>query len=81
MKQKTLPKSFIFGIASFSLAAFLFVNVHAGLNLQQITPGGDLSQPKVETSDDQRDDNVRVPDVTVLGRVLFLAHRFMENKR
>jgi hypothetical protein len=74
MKNKTLPRSFFFAAAIFSLAAFLFVNVHAGLTVNQVLPAAELAQPKVE---EHNDHTIRLPDGTVIGRVLDLAHRLI----
>jgi hypothetical protein len=79
MKQKTLPKSFFLAISSFSLAAFLFVNVHAGLNLQQKAPGAGLAQSKVEENEDQHA-LIRIPDITVLGRIMDVVHKAMDKR-
>lgn len=77
MKQKSLPRFFSLSIATFSLAAFLFVNIHAGLAIPQTIPGAGLEQPKLEDCDNTQSPNKALPGVAVLVRFLELAHRFV----
>jgi hypothetical protein len=77
MEKKQLPKSFYFIAAAFSLTAFLFVNLHAGLSIGNKLPGSELAQSKVEEGAPQKDYDVPVPDVTVLGKVFELAEKLL----
>ncbi|MEI6411777.1 MAG: hypothetical protein WCR52_20465 [Bacteroidota bacterium] len=77
MEKKQLPKSYYFIAAAFSLSAFLFVNIHAELNIGNSIPGSELAQPKVEDSSPQKDYDVPAPDVTVLGKVFELAEKLL----
>lgn len=77
MEKKQLPKSFYLIIAAFSFTAFLFVNLHAGFNLGNNTPGLERTQAKVEEDATQKQYDVPVPDVTVLGKVFDLAEKLL----
>jgi len=77
MKQSRHSKSIFLSIATFSLAAFLFVNLHAGLTIpSQTVPGSALTQSKVEEPDNNAYD-LPLPDVTVLGRLMELVDRLL----
>jgi len=77
MEKKQLPKSFYFIAAAFSLSAFLLVNVHAGLTIGNNLTGSELAQSKVEDGGTQKDYDVPVPDVTVLGKLFELAEKLL----
>jgi hypothetical protein len=78
MKRKSLPKSLFLIAAIFSLTAFIFVNVHANLTIpQQGCTKANMEQPQLKDCDDTEDQNVKIPDVTVLGRLLELAQKFL----
>ena len=77
MKQIPLPKFFLLAVAAFSLAAFLFVNLHAGLCNSNTPSNQTLTQPKVENAEEPESYDLPLPDVTVLGRLVDLAQRFI----
>ena len=77
MKRKQLPKSLFFLIAVFSLSSFLFVNVHANISNAGLCCETKLEQPKIEESENGKSTEIPVPDVTVLGRLLELAQKFI----
>ncbi len=79
MKRKSLPKSLFLIAAVFSLTAFLFVNVHANLTIpqQQVCTQTGLEQPQVKECNDTDEQEVKLPDVSILGRVLELALKFI----
>jgi len=78
MKRKSLPKSLFLFVAVFSLSAFVFVNVHANLTIpNQVCAQTNLEQPQVKDCDDTEDQDVKIPDVSVLGRVFELAQKFL----
>jgi hypothetical protein len=78
MKRKSLPKSLFVLAAVFSLTAFLFVNVHANLTIpQQICTQTTLDQPQVQECEEAENQEVKIPDISVLGRVIDLAQRFL----
>lgn len=77
MKRKLLPKSLFLAFAVFSLSAFAFVNLHANLTLPQQSCSQTLvEQPQVQECDEETS-KTPLPDVTVLGRVLELAQKFL----
>ena len=78
MKRKSQPKSIFLIAAIFSLTSFIFVNVHANLTSPQgICSQTKIGQPQVKECDDSEEQDVQIPDVTVLGRVLELAQKFL----
>ena len=78
MKRKSLPKSLFLIAAVFSLTAFIFVNVHANLTVvQQGCTQTKMEQPQVKECDDTEDQDVKIPDVTVLSRLFELAQKFL----
>lgn len=78
MKRKSLPKSLFLITTVFSLTAFIFVNVHANLTIpQQACTQMEMGQPQVKECDETEEQDVQIPDVTVLGRVLELAQKFL----
>jgi hypothetical protein len=77
MKREQTFKS-ILVIASFlSLFAFAFVNIKASTSLTQSFSKIELSQNQVESEDTDENRSVSVPDLSVLGRVWEIAHRFL----
>ena len=78
MKRKSLPKSLFLIAAVFSLTAFLFCNVHANLTIpQQVCTQAGLEQAQVKECNDTDEQEVKLPDVSILGRVLELALKFI----
>lgn len=78
MKRKSLPKSLFLITAVFSLTACIFVNVHANLTIpQQGCSQLQMEQPQVKECEDADDQEVQIPDVTVLGRALELVQKFL----
>lgn len=78
MKRQSLLKSFFLFASVFSLTAFIFVNVHANLTIpQEGCTKTTMEQPQVKECDDTEDQDVKIPDVTVLGRLLELAQKFL----
>jgi cell division protein FtsL len=77
MKQKRLPKSLLPFIALFSLLAFLFVNLHGDLPLQNASNIQTLTQSKLENESDEKDYDVKIPDVGFLGKVLDIAQKLL----
>jgi hypothetical protein len=77
MKRKSLQKSLFLGVCSMSLAAFLFVNVHASLTLSQSLPVPVLQQQtQAEEKDDQQYDLPQT-NLSLIGRILETAHRLL----
>ncbi len=78
MKRKLLPKSFFLTAVVFSLCSFVFVNLHAGLTMpEQVCPKSKMEQPQLKESDDTEAQDIKVPDVTVVGRVIELVQKFL----
>lgn len=78
MKQHSLPKSLFLIAAIFSLTAFVFVNVHANLTSEKKECAAAIvEQPQVKECDETEDRDVPIPDITVLGRMLELAQKFL----
>lgn len=78
MKQKSLPKSFFLIAVVFSLAAFVFVNVHASLTIpQHLCTQTKMEQTQLKECQDTDTQEMKIPDVTVLGRLLKLAQKFL----
>ncbi|MBK7936948.1 MAG: hypothetical protein IPJ82_07540 [Lewinellaceae bacterium] len=78
MKRKQLPKSLFLLIAVFSISSFLFVNVHANVANAGLCCATKLEQPKMEESENGKARELPVPDMTVLGRLLELAQKFID---
>ncbi|MCW5921866.1 MAG: hypothetical protein KIS77_05940 [Saprospiraceae bacterium] len=79
MKQNSLPKSLILAAAVFSLTAFVFVNVHANLTIPgEVCKQTRTEQPQqVKECDDADSQELKLPNVTVLGRLLGLAQKLI----
>lgn len=77
MKNSLLPaKSFFVAIAFFSLFAFLAVNMHARSSGIASTVPAELLQEKAEAGDHQSQ-NLPLPSLTVVERVLEIASHFL----
>ena len=77
MKQKRLHKSLLPIIALFSLLAFLFVNLHADLPQQNANNVPTLTQSKLEDESAEKGYDVKIPDISFLGRVLDIAQKLL----
>lgn len=75
MKRKLLPKSFFFAATLFSLFAFTFVNVNVASEISKPTKTT-LIQTTIEEESDQSNTNIPVPDITIVGRLIEVAHRY-----
>lgn len=74
MKRKSLPKSLFLATAIFSLTAFLFVNVHANLTVPvQVRTEVTLDQQAQVKDGESEEQDVKIPDVSALGRLFELA--------
>jgi hypothetical protein len=79
MKRKILPKSLLLTAVIFSLSSFVFVNLHANMTAsKQSCSLFTLEQPQVKECDDDSDaQDIKVPAVTVIGRVINLVQKFL----
>lgn len=79
MKRKSLPKTLFLATAIFGLTAFLFVNVHANLTIPvQVRTEVKLDQQaQVKEGDEAEEQEVRIPDVSALGRLFELAKKLV----
>jgi hypothetical protein len=79
MKRKILPKSLLLTAVVFSLFSFVFVNLHAHLVAPQaVCTKPTLEQPQVKECDDDTDtQDIKVPDVAVIGRVFELVQKII----
>jgi len=80
MKRNLPAKSLFLSVVIFSLSAFVFVNLHASLTVPQqgCEQQVQLEHPQVkEESDDAEPREIPVPDVTVIGRLVELAQKFL----
>lgn len=78
MKRNSLPKSLILAAAVFSLTAFVFVNVHANLTMPgEVCKQTRTEQPQVKECDDADAQELKLPNMTVLGRLLGLAQKLI----
>lgn len=79
MKRKSLPNSLFLIALVFSLSSLIFVNVHASLTMpdQVSCAPAQLEHPQVKDSDDAEESDIKVPDVTVIGRVIELVQKFL----
>ena len=75
MKRRLLPKSFFFAATLFSLFAFTFVNVNVASEISRPS-NTSLVQTTVEEAGDQDNTNISVPDITIVGRLMEVAHRY-----
>ena len=75
MKRKSLPKSLFLATAIFSFTAFLFVNVHANLTVPvQVRTEVTLDQQaQVKDGSESEEQDVKIPNVSALGRLFELA--------
>jgi len=77
MKREHSLKSLLV-IASFlSLFAFAFVNIKANSTLAQPFSKIEIGQNQVESEDANKSGKLSVPDLSVLGRIWEIAHRFL----
>ncbi|MBX2892636.1 MAG: hypothetical protein KF734_17035 [Saprospiraceae bacterium] len=78
MKRNSLPKSLILAAAVFSLTAFVFVNMHAHLTMPgEVCKQTRTEQPQVKECDDADAQELKLPNMTVLGRLLGLAQKLI----
>jgi hypothetical protein len=77
MKQKRLPKYFFPFITVVSMTAFLFVNVHSGNSTQKNLFTSEIAPAQVEHDEDEKAYEVKVPDISLLGRVLDIAQKLL----
>ncbi len=77
MKQKRLPKSLLPFVAVVSMTAFLFVNVHSGNSTQNVLSASEIAPAQVEHEEDEKAYEVKVPDISLLGRVLDIAQKLL----
>jgi hypothetical protein len=77
MKQKLTFKSVLVITTFLSLFAFAFVNIKANSTLAKPFSKIELSQNEVESENSNETDKISVPDLSVLGRVWEIAHRFL----
>ena len=78
MKQSITPKMLLLAAAIFSCSSFLFVNLHAGLTIPATAVSTEINAgltPASVTEDENENGNMPMPDVTMLGRMIELAHR------
>jgi hypothetical protein len=80
MKKELLPKQLLFAAAIASLLAFISVNLHASCAKAQVVERAGLVQAKVEQTREQEQEmaEIKVPNLTVLGRVWEIAQRLLE---
>ena len=80
MKQKPTFKSILLAASLFSLLAFAFVNLHAGLSVGRSFTQPELVQTQLAEEDNATEREVAVPDVTVLGRLWEISQRILDRK-
>jgi hypothetical protein len=80
MKKEFLPKQLLFVAAIVSLLAFAFVNLHANGTKSAVAQRAGLAQTKVEEPKerDQEIAEIKMPNLTLLGRVWEIAQRLLE---
>lgn len=76
MNKKITRKSVLLLAASFSLAAFLFVNIHASLSVNKNLPARLMVEEKIEQKEDQGHKS-GAANIALIGKVIKLVHRFM----
>ena len=76
MKRKLTLKSLLISSSIVSLFAFGFVNFQSNQMTGKPLAALDMNSNQME-SDDTDSNNIPVPDVTVLGRVLEIAQRLL----
>lgn len=74
MKRKLLPKSFFFAVSLFSLFAFTFVNVNVASSSSQSSKS--CLVQKVNDVEELQESSIKVPDITVVGKLIDLAQRY-----
>jgi hypothetical protein len=78
MKRKLLPKSLLLTATVFSLSSYIFVNLHASRTMPtQTCTQAKTEQVQVKECDDTEAQDIKVPDVTVVGRVIELVQKFL----
>lgn len=82
MKQKLLTKYILIGIVVFSLFSFFYVNLHAAytgrINCDQQVKS---PQPVLVEEEDKQKNDIPIPDVTVISRVIELVQKFASSSR
>lgn len=78
MKQKPTFKSLLVVASIFSLFAFIFVNGHAGFGTK--IQGSDTVFVETQIEEADNEGKLPVPDVTVLGSLLDIAHKLIDRK-
>lgn len=82
MKINLRPKYFIASIIALSAFSFAYVNLHAAYLL----PGGGkeqvkITQPVLVEDEEEKNQNLAVPDITILSRIIDLVHRYSQTER
>lgn len=80
MKQKPTFKSILLVASLFSLFAFAFVNVHAGLSVGRSFVQPELVQTQLSEDEQAEEREVAVPDVTILGRLWEISQKILDRK-
>lgn len=78
MKQNFTPKTFFLMAALVSCFSFLFVNIHAVWTTPAVATPTELTAPKNEPAveeDQDQDNNLTIPDVSLIGRLVELAQK------
>ena len=75
MKRKLLPKSFFFAVSLFSLFAFAFVNLNVASDSCKSSQS--CLVQKVEEVEALKESNIQVPDITLVGRLIEVAQRYL----
>lgn len=76
MKSKSFHKMLLTTVAALSLFSFVFVNGHAYCNFGKPLAKTELLEQQV-AEEEEKPSDIRLPDVTVLEKLLKLAHRFV----
>ena len=78
MKSKSLHKMLLTTVAALSFFSFVFVNGHAYCNFGKPLTKTELLEKQIaKEEEEEKPSNIRLPDVTVLEKLLKLAHRFV----
>lgn len=83
MKITLRSKYIITLVFALSLFSFIYVNIHAAYSYRA-SIGNDrtkINQQVLTDEDDEKDQNIAVPDITILSRIAALAHRYLQTGR
>ena len=81
MKRNLTSRSIILFCCAVSLSAFLFVNLHASLSLNDKLPLAYVPTAQVQTNGGDEDRSGKLPDLSIIGKLLLFVERVIPFSR